>query len=520
MPAAPALPGATPWIVAPIVALAAFMEVLDISIANVALQNIAGGLSAGQEESTWVLTSYLVANAIVLPMSGWLSGRFGRKRYFLACVAGFTASSLLCGMATSLAQLVAFRCLQGLCGGGLQPVSQAILSDAFPPRQQGLAMAFYGMSVVFAPAVGPMFGGWLTDQFGWHWIFLINVPVGLLLALLSIRQLAPDGTGTGRAGAVDYVSIGLLAIGLGCLQLLLDQGQTHDWWASDFICTLALAAGASLLAFLAWERRSADPIVDLGLLRDRNFALANLLMFVLGFMLLASTVLIPILAQRLLGYSASEAGRLLSPGGFVMMAMMPLVGGLVARIDARWFILLGLLGCSFALYNMGRLNAQADFAAIAWSRVYQAAGMALLFIPINTAGYAKVPADRNDHAAALINLSRNLGGSVGISLMVTLVDRGAQTHQTYLVAHLSPGSEALAQMAQRLGAHRIAAAAPEDLSLTLAYSAVLRQASLLAILDALRTLAVMVLLAAPLVFLMRPRTQSQSQGQARDQSGD
>ncbi|HEV2332528.1 MAG TPA: DHA2 family efflux MFS transporter permease subunit, partial [Gammaproteobacteria bacterium] len=373
----------SPWLIAPVVALAAFMEVLDISIANVALNHIAGSMAASQDESTWVLTSYLVTNAVVLPISGWMSEYFGRKRFFMACIMGFTLSSLLCGTAPSLALLVVFRAVQGFTGGGLQPVSQAILADSFPPEKRGMAFAFYGLAVVFAPAIGPTLGGWITDNASWRWVFLINIPVGvLLLFLVSIFvHDTPDAEAARRQRhsqgiTVDYLGFSLLALGLGCLQVVLDKGERDDWLSSNFILLLSLASAAGLVLFVLRELKAKEPIVDFRLLKNRNFAVANLLMFILGFVLRASTQLIPEFVQTSLGYTATDAGLVLSPGGLALVFFMPVMGKLASKVDSRWLVMFGLTVSGGALLYMTNFDLQVDYGTIALSRLVQALGLA------------------------------------------------------------------------------------------------------------------------------------------------
>ncbi len=437
--------GLNPWLIAPLVALAAFMEVLDISIANVSLQHIAGDLSAGQDESTWILTSYLVTNAIILPMSGWLSSLMGRTRFFVLCIVGFSISSLACGLAPTLGSLIFFRAIQGLTGGGLQPGAQAILADSFPPHQRGMAFALYGMAVVFAPAIGPTLGGWITDEVSWRWVFLLNVPVGVVLAILVIALLEDPPAYTAarleklkRGFTIDYVGFSLLAIGLGFLQIVLDKGEQDDWFASPFILWLTVGSVLALIAFVIWELGEEHPIVELRLLFERNFGMANLLMFLLGFILLGSTVLLPELVQRLFGYTATEAGLVITPGGISIILAMPIVGRLISIVDSRLLIALGLLICALALFKMSGFTLQTDYGTFVWSRIYQAIGLSLLFIPINTAAYRFVPATMSSDAAALINVARNLGGSFGISAVTTFLSRYGQVHQTVLVGHVTP----------------------------------------------------------------------------------
>ena len=504
----------SPWLVAPTVGLAAFMEVLDISIANVALQHIAGSLAASQDESTWVLTSYLVTNAIVLPLSGWLSSTIGRKRYFIGCIAGFSVTSLLCGLAPSLAILIIARGLQGMTGGGLQPGAQAILADAFPPEKRGLAFAAYGMAVVFAPAIGPTLGGWITDNFSWHWVFLINVPIGMVLTVLCSRvlvdppqQVAERKARLKRGINVDYLGFSLLVLGMCALQVVLDKGQEDDWFASNFITSLTVIAALALSAFVVWELRRDDPIVDLRLLKARNFAVGNLMMFMLGFILLGSTVLLPLFVQSLLGYTATDAGLVISPGGFAIMLLMPVVGALVSRVDSRWLIALGLLVTAAALYRMTAFDLDIDYGTVAWARVYQSAGLAFLFIPINTVAYLGLAPAQSNSASALINMMRNLGGSFGIALVTTLLQRRQQYHQSMLIEHVTPWSSnydaTIQAMQQAYSATHANAADALQQAQALLYATVQKHAMVLSFIDCFWVLALLFLALVPLVFLMR-----------------
>src|SRR5579862_9482794 len=395
-------PAVNPWIIALTVTLATFMEVLDTSVANVALPHIAGGLSAGQDEATWVLTSYLVSNAIVLPMSGWFSALIGRKRFYMSCVALFTISSCLCGLAPSLGSLIFFRVLQGVGGGGLQPSEQAILADTFPPKQRGMAFAVYGMAVVFAPAIGPTLGGWITDNFSWRWIFFINIPVGLISLFLTNRLISdpPYMKREKKSGfRIDYIGLSLLALGLGTLQVVLDKGQRDDWFGSHFITAMTIISVVALIAVIIWEWRHKDPIIDLHLFRDRSFAIGNFLMFMVGFALMSSTVLLPLYMQTMLGYTAEQAGLALMPGGFAIIMAMPLIGFLLSRYDARWLLVFGLSLLSFALFFMTSFDPQIDFRTAAMARVLQGLGLSCLFVPINTAAYAFLPKEKNNAAS-------------------------------------------------------------------------------------------------------------------------
>ncbi len=429
-----------PWVIALVVTLATFMEVLDTSIANVALPHVAGSLSAGQDESTWILTSYLVSNAIVLPLSGWLSSILGRKRFYMGCVVVFTLSSFLCGLAPNLGMLIVFRILQGAGGGGLQPSSQAILVDTFPPAKRGMAFAVYGIAVVMAPAIGPTLGGWITDNFSWRWIFFINIPVGILSLLLTSKLIQDPPYFKRRKLSetrIDYTGLGFVALGLGALQVILDKGQREDWFESHFIVWLTVVSAASLIFVIFWEWRHKDPIIDLHLFRNKTFAAANFLMFMLGFALLGSTLLLPLFMQTMLGYTAERSGMALMPGGFTIMLAMPVVGLLLSRYSPRWLMLFGLSMLSWSLFHMTTFDLSVDFHTVMMARVYQAMGLAFLFVPINTAAYSGLPRDKNNAASGLMNLARNIGGSVGISFVTTGLARRAQLHQVQLVEKLS-----------------------------------------------------------------------------------
>jgi DHA2 family multidrug resistance protein len=513
-PAAPGRSGLNPWVVAPTVGFAAFMEVLDISIANVALQHIAGNLSASTEESTWVLTSYLVTNAIVLPMSGWLASTIGRRRYFLGCIIGFSITSLICGLAPSLSLLIIARGLQGITGGGLQPTSQAILADTFPPERRGQAFAAYGLAVVFAPAIGPTLGGWITDNASWRWVFLLNVPVGAVLSFIAMRVLPdpPEEVAARKARrakglSVDYLGFALLVLGMCALQVVLDKGQEDDWFESAFITDLSVVAAVALAAFVIRELRHPDPIVDLRLLANRNFGIGNLLMFMLGFILLGSTVLLPLFVQTMLGYTATDAGLVISPGGFAIMAIMPLVGALVARVDPRILIVFGLVTASFSLFRMTGFDTDIDYATVAWARVFQSLGLAFLFIPINTVAFLGLPPAKSSNASAIINMMRNVGGSFGIALATTLLARRQQWHQNILVAHVSPFSPAYDATIQSLQQAFLAQSASAADALTQAqaalYAMVQKQASMLAFIDTFWLMGAIFLALVPMVLLMR-----------------
>ena len=503
-------PAVNPWIIALAVTLATFMEVLDTSIANVALPHIAGSLSAGTDESTWVLTSYLVSNAIVLPLSGWLSSIVGRKRFYMGCVMLFTISSFLCGLAPNLPMLIFFRVLQGAGGGGLQPSEQAILADTFPPAKRGMAFAVYGVAVVMAPAIGPTLGGWITDNYTWRWIFFVNIPVGIVSLLLTSRLIQDPPYFRRRQLSelkIDYVGLGFVAVGLGTLQVVLDKGQREDWFESHWILALSLISVASLLFVLLWEWYQKDPIIELHLFKDRTFASANFMMFLLGFALLGSTLLLPLFMQTLLGYTAEQAGMGLSPGGFAIMVLMPLVGFLLGRYDARRLMIFGLVVLSFSLFHMTNFDLGVDFRTVVIARMIQAVGLAFLFVPINTAAYAYLPREKNNAASGLMNLARNIGGSVGISVVTTMLARRAQHHQVNLAGHLSPGNPRFQSMfqgmTQTLQARGFSPTDAMHKAYGLLQGTLFRQANMLAYIDCFWLLGVATLGMIPLVFLMK-----------------
>ena len=503
-------PAVNPWIIAVAVTLATFMEVLDTSIANVALPHIAGSLSAGQDESTWVLTSYLVSNAIVLPLSGWLSSIIGRKNFYMSCVALFTVSSFLCGLAPNLAVLIICRVLQGIGGGGLQPSEQAILADTFPPAKRGMAFAVYGIAVVTAPAIGPTLGGWITDNFTWRWIFFINIPVGMLSLLLTSRLIQDPPYFRRRKLSethIDYIGLGFVALGLGTLQVVLDKGQREDWFESHFILILSVISAASLIFVVIWEWRHKDPIVDLHLFRDRTFGISNLLMFMLGFALLGSTLLLPLFMQTLLGYTAEKSGLALMPGGFTIMLLLPLVGFLLSRYTPRWLLLFGLTVLSASLFHMTNFDLDIDFRTAATARIFQAAGLAFLFVPINTAAYAFLPREKNNAASGLMNLARNIGGSVGISFVTTMLDRRTQVHLTDFASHFNNGNLALQSTlsgaAQAMRAHGASAADATQQAYALLQATMQRQAAMLAYIDCFWLLGAAILIMIPMAFLVK-----------------
>lgn len=450
-------PRFNPWLIAVVVALAAFMEVLDTSIANVALPYMAGSLAASNDQSTWVLTSYLVSNAIILPISGWLASTFGRKRFFLGCLAIFTVSSLLCGLAPSLSFLLLCRVLQGVGGGGLQPMAQAILADTFPPQQRGLAFALYGITAIMAPTIGPTLGGWITFNYSWRWIFFINLPVGIITWLL-VRRVVEDPPYLQRLKAagvkLDYIGIAFLTLGVGALQILLDKGQEDDWFGSGFITTLIVVSAVCLIALVIWEWYHKSPIIDVRMFKSFNFASACLMMFMLGILLFSSLVLMPQFLQTLLGYTSELAGLALSAGGLVLLIEMPIIGQLTTKFQARRLMALGWLALSIAMfYSTRRIDLQISFNAVVWLRIAQVIGLGFLFVPINLAAYIGISPDKNNAVAGIINFMRNMGSSVGTSLVTTLIARRAQFHQARLVEFARVDNPNLANLVQGLTHH-------------------------------------------------------------------
>jgi DHA2 family multidrug resistance protein len=442
---APWVPRYNPWLIGVVVAMAAFMEVLDTSIANVALPYMAGSLGVSNNDSTWVLTSYLVSNAIVLPISGWLAVTFGRKRFFMACLAIFTVSSILCGLAPSFGLLLVFRALQGAGGGGLQPMAQAVMADTFPPEKRGLAFALYGITAVVAPTIGPTLGGWITFNYSWRWIFLINFPVGLMTLSLVFRLIEdpPYLSRLKSAGIkLDYIGIAFLTLGVGALQVLLDKGQEDDWFGSHFIVTLAIVSIACLLSLVIWEWFSRNPIIEVKLFKNFNYLSSNLMMFTLGIMLFSSLVMMPLFLQTLLGYTAELAGLVLSGGGLVILLAMPVVGQLTNNVQARYIIAFGWLCLAFGMYlSTQRIDLNISFAAASWLRIAQVIGIGFLFVPITLAAYIGMPPEKSNAVAGMVNFMRNIGSSVGTSMVTTLIDRRSEYHQSVLVSHATLGSQ-------------------------------------------------------------------------------
>jgi DHA2 family multidrug resistance protein len=484
-----------PWLIAITVTLATFMELLDTAIANVSLPHIAGGLATSYDESTWVLTSYLVANAVVLPLSAWLSRVFGRKHYYMACVALFSVSSLMCGLAPSLGLLIFFRVLQGIGGGGLAPVEQAILVDTFPPAKRAAAFALYSMAIVTAPAIGPPLGGWITDSFSWRWVFFINIPIGIVSLVLTSRivsdppEFKAEAEAARAAGKlkIDYAGILLVAIGFACLEVVLDRGERLDWFESNFIVGFFVIAIAALVFAIVWELRHRDPVVEIALLKERNFAIANVYYFLFGFVLFGSTVLIPQMLQSLYGYTATDAGLVLGPGALVIVILAPLVVRLVNRIPVARLLAVGFSILGLSMWYFASFNLATNYAREAGARALQGLGLAFLFVPMTQLAYSYLPRDKNNKASSLTNLSRNQGGSFGIAFVTTVLARRAQYHQSVLVTHVTNFgprlTASLARIANRFVEHGYSAADASASARAQVYAMVQQQANMLGFLD-------------------------------------
>src|ERR1043165_1842423 len=426
-----------PWIIAIAVMFATFMEVLDTTVVNVSLPHIASTMSATTDEATWVLTSYLVANAIILPMTGWLAGKFGRKRLLMVSTVGFTIASLLCGLAPTLSALVVFRVLQGLSGGALQPLSQAVLLEAFPPRDRVKAMGFWGLGIVVAPILGPVVGGWLTDSYSWRWVFYINLPVGLASIVMTKLFVFDPAYVSRKSETIDYWGIGLLALGIGSLQILLDLGQQRDWFESSFIQLLAALAVVGLAIFIWRELHTDHPVVDLRVFKERTYSTGVFLMTVLGFVLYGSLVLLPIMLQTLLGYPSLQAGIAMAPRGMGSFLAMPVVGMLVAKVDPRRLLALGICGGALTLYWLGNLDLSAGYWDVFWPQFIQGMSLGLIFVPLTTITMDPIPKETMGNATSLFNLMRNIGGSVGIALSTTMLSRRAQANIGSLGEHVT-----------------------------------------------------------------------------------
>jgi DHA2 family multidrug resistance protein len=508
-------PKANPWLIAVVVTSAAFMEILDTTVVNVALPHIAGSLSAGTDEATWALTSYLVANGIVLPISGWFSSVLGRKRYFMICIMMFTLCSLLCGLATSLPQLVIFRILQGFFGGGLQPSQQSIILDTFPPAKRGAAFSVTAIATIVAPVLGPTLGGLITDSYSWRWIFFINVPFGAL-AWLAVMRLVEDPPWAkakplrenGRL-QIDYIGLGLIALGLGCLEICLDRGEQEGWLGSPFIRTFGVIALLGIVGAVSWLLSVERPVVNLRVLKNRTFATGAFMIFVLGAVLYSSSVLLPQLAQQTLGYTALLSGLLLSPGGLVMIALIPLVSRILPKVQTRILIAIGFVLLGIALYQGHRLlSAQVSFHYLMMLRIYQMIGLSLLFVPISMLTFSTLKPEENRDAASLYTMFRNIAGSIGIAVSTSAITELSQVHQAYLSQHLSamsqPYLDALARNTAALMARGVAATDLAGVANGQMFKTLITQANVMAYSDVFTYCAVFAFIAMPLAFLFPP----------------
>ncbi|RXH03071.1 DHA2 family efflux MFS transporter permease subunit [Bradyrhizobium zhanjiangense] len=506
--------GHNPYLIAFVVSIATFMEVLDTTIANVALRHIAGGLAVGIDESTYVITSYLVANAVVLSISGWLSTVMGRKRFYMICVATFSVASLLCGSAWSLQSLVLFRILQGLGGGGMATSEQAILADSFPPQKRGQAFAIYGVAVVVAPVIGPTLGGWITDTYSWHWVFLINVPMGLIsLFLVGTLVKEPSGAEEERAELlsrglrVDYIGFLLVAIGLGALEFVLDEGQRNDWFGSNMILFFALLAAFCLLALIPWELMRDDPIVDIRLIGRRQFGSCFLVMLGTFAVLISTTQLLPQLLQTELGYTAMLAGLVLSPSGVVTMMLMPVAGRLVTIVQPKYLIMFGAATAALSMWHLTGLTGEITYGYAALARIYLAVALPFLFLPVTTASYDGLPPEKTNQASALINVARNIGGSMGVALAQTLLAQRQQFHQSRLIEHAAPSDlgyqqtiDAMTRYFQAQGSNASDAASQ---AVAWVGKTLQQQVDFLAYIDVFWTLAIVAVLMIPTAAVLR-----------------
>jgi DHA2 family multidrug resistance protein len=494
-------PAFNPWLIAASVMLATFMEVLDTSVANVALPHIAGNLSATPEEATWVLTSYLVSNAIILPAANWLGIFFGRKRFLIVCIILFTLSSAVCGAAASLGMLIVARIAQGAGGGALQPIAQAVLMESFPAEKRGSAMAVFGLGVVVAPIIGPTLGGWITDNYSWRWIFYINIPVGIMaIVMCNMFVQDPPYIREQRPGRIDYLGFGLMALALGTMQLVLDKGQEEEWFASNFITWFAILSFIAAVAFVVWELRSKEPIVDLRVLANRNFAVGTSLMIVLGIVLYGTIAMLPLFLQTLMGYPAVESGMAVSPRGFGAITSMLIVGRLINRVRGRYLVMFGFSVLSYSIYLFSKINLEISISSIVWPNIISGFAMGFIFVPLTTMALGTLSNEQMGNASGVFNLMRNTGGSVGIAAVTTMLARGAQVHQAMMVAHLTPYDPAFQQRVGQLAARGVPGIATQQAYAGI-YGTLVRQATLLSYIDIFRVLSFLCLLCIPATLL-------------------
>jgi DHA2 family multidrug resistance protein len=517
-PASAWTPKANPWLIACVVSLAAFMEVLDTSIANVALPHIAGNLGASSDESTWVLTSYLVSNAIILPITGWLVSLIGRKRFFLICISLFTVSSLLCGIAPTLPFLLMARVIQGIGGGGLQPMAQAILADTFPPSKRGLAFSVYGMTAIVAPAIGPTVGGWITDSYTWRWIFLMNLPVGIL-ALFLVFTYVEDPPFLRRItlqeSKIDYFGFGLLAVGVGFLQIVLDKGQEDDWFGSSFIVTLSIISVVSLVLLVLRQLRIKNPILDVRLFTNMNFATSSVMMLMVGAASFSTTVLMPQFLQTQMGYTAESAGMVLSVAALILLVELPIVGRLTAFVQARYLMAFGWAALTLAMfYSTQRIDLQMSFASATWLRIAQYVPMGFIFIPATMVAYLGVPQDKSNAVAGLINCVRNIGASVGTSAVITVLARRSQVHQLMLSSHTGLSDRVFQTTTAALAGTAHPGAPARTAAYARLYGIMLTQASTLSYIDTFWLLGIITGIMFFLSFLLKKNHLHKADAQA------
>ena len=500
-------PRHSPWLIAMGVMMATFMEVLDTSIANIALPHIAGSLSATPEEATWVLTSYLVSNAIVLPTTGWLANHFGRKRVFITCILMFTLSSALCGLAWSLPTLIFARILQGIGGGAMVPIAQSIMLESFPRQKRGAAMAIFAQGVVVAPILGPTLGGWITDSYSWRWIFYINLPVGIM-AILAAQWLVEDPPYIQRnkSATIDYVGFGLLAVWLATLQILLDKGQEADWFGAVWVRWFTLASVSSFAAFIWWQLRAKHPLVDLSVFKNRNFTIGLILMTTLGAILYGTTAQLPLFLQTLMGYPALQSGYAMSPRGIAAFITTFFVGRLVGKMRAKWMLVIGFVLLAISSFMLSNLNLQVAQINVIWPSIVNGIAISFIFVPLTTATMSQLAQQQLGNATGLYNLMRNLGGSIGIAFVTTMLARGAQVHQAQMVGHLAPDNPAFRQQfdaAHKLLAHHGDSVTASRQAYNAVYSLLDQQAHLLAFVDNFYIFGAMALVTMPLIFLFK-----------------
>ncbi|MFA6321696.1 MAG: DHA2 family efflux MFS transporter permease subunit [Candidatus Omnitrophota bacterium] len=502
------------WIIALSVVLPTLLEVIDTSVVNVSLGHIRGSLSAGVDEATWTITAYLVSNAIIIPLTGWLSRIFGRKRYLLASIALFTLSSFMCGSAKTLTALVFFRVVQGIGGGALQPISQAILLETFPPKEHGMAMAMFGIGIMVGPILGPVLGGWITDNWSWNWIFYVNIPIGvasMIMVLMVIKD--PPHLLQKIKKNVDYWGLGLIVVGVGCLQVVLDKGQREDWFSSDFIVRLSIISLVSIIAFIIVELKTKHPILDLREFKNMVFASANIIQFAVFFVLYASITILPMFCQALMGYDALLAGLVLAPGGIATLCMMPLTGFLVDKVNPKAILFSGLLVVAYSMLIMSSFNLYVDFNMLSWSRIVMGLGLAFIFIPLNSMAFATIPKEEIGNATSIFGLLRNIAGSFGIAFMTTVLAQRAQFHQFRFSERLNPFDPRYQASMQKATAVLSAktGAASKMASNGLVYQQLMREANLRSFTDAFHVSLIIMLCILPLVFLLKRPDHSRGQ---------